>query len=498
MSRPALLMGIDIGTTRVKAVVVDMTGRVVASAWRATPWFTDLDGTSMNPGELGSLVSDVSAQAAAEGESATGGQIAGIGLSGMGEAGVLIDDTDQPVAAMWAWHDKRADVETIRRDIGEDTFSSTTGMPLTGQPSLCKVLRQIRELDAQPGRLRFLSVPEWAARCLGARSVSELSLASRTGLLDVVTGAPWEGARDLVGQNLLSELVAAGSDIGRAHGPAVADQLRGACITVAGHDHQVAALSVGAITDGTLLDSMGTAEALLRFGSEPLQRQMVANLTAQGITVGRTVVPGHWCALGGLLTGFALQRLAQALGVAVEEAHIALGHRALTASLDGVEVEMNASAVRVTLGLGPDTGAVVIDAAAVWAAAVAAAIEASRDAVRQLEAVIGAHRAVIGTGGWLTNPAVLAAKRVQFPGLVSTGAEHAGAVGAAYLAGVACGELAQVNGQSPARWSGERQRTAQRMQVLRTSVRPEQKGVPMSGSGQDDRAVSGSKGEVPS
>ena len=73
MSGPALLMGIDVGTTRVKAVVVEMTGRVVASAWRATPWFTDLDGTSMNPGELGSLVSDVSAQAAAEGESATGG-----------------------------------------------------------------------------------------------------------------------------------------------------------------------------------------------------------------------------------------------------------------------------------------------------------------------------------------------------------------------------------------------------------------------------------------
>ena len=45
MSGPALLMGLDVGTTRVKAVVVDMTGRVVASAWRATPWFTDLDGT---------------------------------------------------------------------------------------------------------------------------------------------------------------------------------------------------------------------------------------------------------------------------------------------------------------------------------------------------------------------------------------------------------------------------------------------------------------------
>ncbi len=498
MNGPALLMGLDVGTTRVKAVVVDPTGRIVASAWRATPWFTDLHGTSMDPGALGLLVSDVSAEAAADAVSVTGGQMAGIGLSGMGEAGVLVDDADQPVAPVWAWHDRRADVDTIRRDIGEDTFSSTTGMPLTGQPSLCKVLRQIRELDAPPGRMRFLSVPEWAARCLGARPVSELSLASRTGLLDVVTGAPWEAARDLVGQNLLSELVAAGSDIGPAHGPAVTDQLRGARITVAGHDHQVAALSVGAITDGTLLDSMGTAEALLRFSSEPLQRQTVASLTAQGITVGRTVVPGHWCALGGLLTGFALQRLAQVLGVAVEEAHIALGDRALTATVDGVAVEMNGSAVRITVGLGPDTGAVVIDAAAVWAAAVVAAIEASRDAVRQLDAVIGAHRAVIGTGGWLTNPAVLAAKRVQFPGLVSTGAEHAGAVGAAYLAGVACGEQAPVNGQSPALWSGERQRTAQRAQVPRTSVRPEQRGVPMSGTGQDDRAVSGSKGGVPS
>ncbi|MEO7745074.1 MAG: FGGY family carbohydrate kinase [Actinomycetota bacterium] len=328
-------MGLDVGTTRVKAVVVDPTGRIVASAWRDTPWFTDLHGTSMDPGALGVLVSDVSAEAAADAVSVTGGQMAGIGLSGMGEAGVLVDDADQPVAPVWAWHDRRADVDTVRRDIGEDTFSSTTGMPLTGQPSLCKVLRQIRELDAPRGRMRFLSVPEWAARCLGARPVSELSLASRTGLLDVVTGAPWEAARDLVGQNLLSELVAAGSDIGPAHGPAVADQLRGARITVAGHDHQVAALSVGAITDGTLLDSMGTAEALLRFSSEPLQRQTVASLTAQGITVGRTVVPDHWCALGGLLTGFALQRLAQgtAIEVVAHPSGVA-GYRQLAARSD--------------------------------------------------------------------------------------------------------------------------------------------------------------------
>ena len=63
-------------------------------------------------------------------------------------------------------------------------------------------------------------------------------------------------------------------------------------------------------------------------------------------------------------------------------------------------------------------------------------------AVRAVAELIGEHRTVIAAGGWLTNPAVLAAKLRQFCGLVTSSAAESGAAGAAYLAGVASGDLA--------------------------------------------------------
>ena len=61
--------------------------------------------------------------------------------------------------------------------------------------------------------------------------------------------------------------------------------LRGATLTVAGHDHQVAAYGLGAATDGALLNSLGTAEALVRT-VRPLAPAQVAALTAAGVSVG--------------------------------------------------------------------------------------------------------------------------------------------------------------------------------------------------------------------
>ena len=64
----------------------------------------------------------------------------GIGVTGMAETGVLVDGRDRPLAPAIAWHDPRGDVDTIAREIGRETFQSTTGMPLSALPSLSKLL----------------------------------------------------------------------------------------------------------------------------------------------------------------------------------------------------------------------------------------------------------------------------------------------------------------------------------------------------------------------
>ena len=147
--------------------------------------------------------------------------------------------------------------------------------------------------------------------CLGGDAVSELSLASRTGLLDVGEVAPFAGAVALLGRNLLSELVVAGTAAGSARGDGVPASVRGAVTTVAGHDHQVGALAVGAARPGALFDSMGSAEALVRCVDGPLDPAVVGRFAAQGTTAGWGVVAGCFSVMEGLRTGLVLERVAR-------------------------------------------------------------------------------------------------------------------------------------------------------------------------------------------
>lgn len=453
-------VGLDVGTTRVKAVTFDATGAVVAHAERPTPWRRDDAGIEMDAVELADVVRAVVGEAAA-----TVPQVVGVGTTGMGESGVLTGADGVPLAPVRAWHDQRADVAAVRAAVGDTEFAGAVGMTLDAQPSLPKILRLRTEYPGCAAATRFYSVPEWAVAALGGTPGSELSLASRTGLLDVTTGRAWSAAVDLLGVDLLGEPRPAGVPEGRVRvggrrvdgrvrvdgratdGPGLPASLDGAVLAVGGHDHQTAALAAGAARDGALFDSLGTAEALLQFTTGPTSPAVVASLVedAEGlglrITAGLTVVRGHYCVMAGLRTGFGLERVAAALGARTREERARLAADALAvlddptarvAALDAVGVEPTDDGVRLVLrgDAGP---------AQVWAATVDRLVEASNASIARMRTAAGEHTSVLAAGGWLANEAVLAAKRRQFPGLVVTTVTEAGAAGAAYLAGVAAG-----------------------------------------------------------
>ena len=119
--------------------------------------------------------------------------------------------------------------------------------------------------------MRWLGVAEWVVHGLGGEQVAELSLASRTGLLDLERRAWWDEARTWAGAppGLLADLVQAGSPAGRVAGGRLG-RLAGATLTVAGHDHLGASVGAGATRPGDLFDSCGTAEALVRAVQPPV------------------------------------------------------------------------------------------------------------------------------------------------------------------------------------------------------------------------------------
>ena len=159
--------------------------------------------------------------------------------------------------------------------------------------------------------------------------VAELSLVSRTGLFDVVDRVPWQATLDLVGDLLPDRITVAGEACGMA--TRVPSSMQGAVLTATGMDHQSAAFACGAATTGALFDSMGTAEAFLRFTPGPLSREELIRLSERDVAVLWSVIPDHVCVLGALVTGLSLERVRRLLGIESFGDRAALAEQAVAA-----------------------------------------------------------------------------------------------------------------------------------------------------------------------
>lgn len=427
-----VLVGIDVGTTRVKAVALDLALQVLGACSVPTPWRHEGATAEVDPRALAEATVAAAAGAARE----AGGRALAIGFTGMSETGVLLDRHGSPLAPALAWYDPRGDCDAVRAELGEDAYRRTAGRRIDPVSSLPKLLWLRRHVPAARSAVRFLSVPEWTMHALGGEQVNELSLVSRTGLFDVPGKQPWADALAMLdaAPTFLGEIVAAGQPVGTAHGDAPIE-LRGAVLTVAGHDHQTAAYALDAAVDGTLCDSMGTAEALLRTVRAPLPVPAVERLAGADVTTGWGVVPDHLCLLAGLPTGISLERVAAMVGASTPAERTELGRRALTGDRSATAMRISATYHGLTVHDVDDEA----DPALVWKVAVEDLTAAADRILATMAAEVGSHRDVVVAGGWLHNPMVRAVKHRQYGGFVTGQTAEPGAMGAAEMGGVAAG-----------------------------------------------------------
>ena len=322
-----LLLGLDVGTTSCKAAVLTPDGEELAHGRAATPWRLVPTGAEADPvALLGAAVE--AAEAALAG--VPDGHVAGVGVASMGEAGVLLDRDGTPLGPLIAWHDARGaeESEALARDLGRDRFAERTGLPPHPMYSAVKH-RWLREHEPEivERAVRRLNVAEWIVRGLGGDELTEWSLASRTGWLDLHARGWWDEALAWSGApaSLLPEIALAGTPAGTA-GERLA-RARGAVLAIAGHDHLSAAVGAGAVGAGDVLDSCGTAETLIR-ATAPLPPARVRAAVEQGINVGWHAVPGVMCLLGSIRSGAGLEHVMSLLGVAPGGAAGARGGRA--------------------------------------------------------------------------------------------------------------------------------------------------------------------------
>lgn len=426
-----LLLGIDVGTSACKAALVDADGVEVAHGQAPTPWEQVPTGAEVDPDALLAAVVSAASDAISR---APAGRVAGIGVTSVAETGMLVDATGRVLHRPIAWHDARgaAEAQALARALPD--FSERTGLPASALCSLAK----LKHLGAR-GAVRWLNVAEWVVHRLGGRLVSELSLSSRTGLLDLEPPGPYADALAWAGLpgDLLAELVLAGTDVGRSDGVALPGTA-GAVLTVAGHDHVVAGLGVGVIAPGDMLDSCGTAEAIVRV-APPLDAAARRRSVAGGVTVGWHVAQGRQALLAGLWSGLALREVLDDLGTG-EAGREELSAGALAiAPGDAPALELQLHSLERSRVRLPAAAP-----AAVWRAAIDTVAREVEAVIAHVDAVAGPHGRIVVTGGWSRDAAVFEAKRrlgaIEAPPVV-----EAGCRGAALLSGVAAGLYANAD-----------------------------------------------------
>src|SRR5581483_7493198 len=101
-----LLLGLDVGTTRIKAVVLDAAGGERAAAAVPTPFAVAAGGVEMDAADFEAALSSVVAAVGPDRE-----RVAAVGVAGMAESGAPLA-AGRPVAPVIAWYDGRGE-ETV-------------------------------------------------------------------------------------------------------------------------------------------------------------------------------------------------------------------------------------------------------------------------------------------------------------------------------------------------------------------------------------------------
>ncbi|MEZ5888203.1 MAG: xylulokinase [Paracoccaceae bacterium] len=258
-----MYLGLDLGTSGLKGVVVDEAQRIVAEATAPLTVQRPYDGWSeQSPADWIAAAEAVFAALPAE----VRGSVKAIGLSGQMHGATLLDAADNVLRPSILWNDTRAHAEAAALD-ADPRFRALTGnivFPGFTAPKLLWVRAHEPEIC---GRVAKVLLPKDYLRLwLTGEHVAEMSDAAGTSWLD--TGArDWSDdllAATGLGRDHMPRLVE-GSDVSGRLRPEVAGRFGFAPgIVVAGGagDNAASGIGVGVVKAGQAFVSLGTSGVL--------------------------------------------------------------------------------------------------------------------------------------------------------------------------------------------------------------------------------------------
>jgi xylulokinase len=314
-----MLLGIDLGTTHVKACAYDDGGRLLAVARHLTP-------TRRLPGgaEYDARSLEQAAFAAARETVKASSPPCAVGVSSVGEAGFLVEECGEALAPAIAWFDGRTAAQAARwrERIPPEELFARTGLHTTPLFSACKLEWTRENVPGAWSRATgWLGIAEYLAFRMTGERGTDPSLAGRT-MLYRIADDEWDGELcELAGvpKEWLPPVYPSGASPGRLTEEVAAEisASPGVPVVVCGHDHICGSFGAGASRPREIVDSMGTAEAsLLTLERPPLD----ASGYKLGLPVGRHVLPETYYVAATLpRSGGLVEQLVKLLGGHAED-----------------------------------------------------------------------------------------------------------------------------------------------------------------------------------
>lgn len=304
-----LVIGLDVGTTSVKAGLFDGTGACLAVAGEEYR----LDHPAADRAELDAETYWRATRAAIRGAVAAGhagpGDVAAIAVSSQGETVVPVDRAGRPLGPAMVWLDNRALAESreIAATFGDERIYDVTGVPSVAPTwSACKILWWRRNDPALfAAAARFLLVEDLVLHRLTGRFVTEGGVHCTSLLYDIRRHAWWDEMLEAVGIDSarLPELARPGETV-EALAAAAADDLGltpRVQVVAGGMDQGAGAIGVGNVGAGMVSESTGGALTLqasvARHGGDPTRQTPVYVHSVPGMYLYCPVCPTGGMAL---------------------------------------------------------------------------------------------------------------------------------------------------------------------------------------------------------
>lgn len=326
---PAISLGIDLGTSELKTVLMDGTGAVRGQA------SVRIDTSRPQPGWSEQAPQDWwAACVQALGRLRAGwprdyARIACIGLSGQMHGAVLLDSHDKVIRPAILWNDARADAEAAALARDYRAYADVTGsLPMAGLTAPKLLWLQKHEPAAFAAIACLLSPKDYLRLQLTGIKLTDMSDAAGTLWLDEAARAWFPPMLAACGLRLDQLPALAEGDAATGTVPAaVADKLglpMNVVVAAGGGDNPVSAVGIGAVNGGDSFISLGTSAAIVSVTETPLGNP------AGGVHSFCHALPGRWYAMGAILSGASCLRWATGvLGQPDEAALLALVESAL-------------------------------------------------------------------------------------------------------------------------------------------------------------------------